>query len=202
MQEKAICNRLHISTNRGPSSFAILSLVWMWSVGICPRQRRRSWGGGANIVLPPPPPIISTTFIICNARICIKSTIRHYKTIKFYIKILLNIHKFKFCGALCTQSFIVTLRVRAENFTIFLTLAPPIRKMDRRPWSSVDGAYTPTHTHSHTHPTYRLTTHYFTVFPHIGTLLTSSPFFCSRIIFPPALYLLLDQLASLLLVFI
>ena len=37
MQEYAICNRLHVSTNRGPSSFAMLSSVWWWSVGVCPR---------------------------------------------------------------------------------------------------------------------------------------------------------------------
>ena len=37
MQEYAICNRLHVSTNRGPSSFAMLSLVSMSSFGLCPR---------------------------------------------------------------------------------------------------------------------------------------------------------------------
>ena len=30
-------NRLHVSTNRGPSSFAMLSSVWWWSFGVCPR---------------------------------------------------------------------------------------------------------------------------------------------------------------------
>ena len=81
--------------------------------------------GGKHIVLPsPPPPIISSTekFIICNARIGFKSTVRHYKTIKFNIKTLLNINSFSYA----------TLRKCAS----FLTLAPPpppIRKMDRRP---------------------------------------------------------------------
>ena len=60
---------------------------------------------------------------MCNARMCLKSTARHYKTIKFNIKILLNIHNLQFCGA-----------ERAENVEIFLTFAPSIRKMDRRPW--------------------------------------------------------------------
>ena len=50
-------------------------------------------------------------FIICNARICLKSTARHYKTIKFNIKILLNIHNLQFCGA--------------KNFENLLTFAPP-----------------------------------------------------------------------------
>ena len=43
--------------------------------------------GGKHIVLPPPPPI--TTWKIHNARIGLKSTVsvRHYKSIKFNIKI-------------------------------------------------------------------------------------------------------------------
>ena len=48
----------------------------------------------------------------------------HYKTLKFNIKIPLNIHNFHFCGA--HQSFILTLRAeRAENLGIFLTPPPP-----------------------------------------------------------------------------
>ena len=71
-------------------------------------------GGGQTyrFAPPPPPPIISTTwkFIICNAKICLKSTVRHYKTINFNIKILLNIHHLLICGALRAQIYIATLR--------------------------------------------------------------------------------------------
>ena len=57
----------------------------------------------------------------------LKSTARHYETIKFSIKILLNTHNVQFCGALCAQSFyMATLRAeRAENLGIVLTFAPP-----------------------------------------------------------------------------
>ena len=58
--------------------------------------------------------------------------VRDYKTIQFNIKILLNIHNFKFAPQ---KFYIATLRT--EIFKIILTLAlpppPHIRKMDRRP---------------------------------------------------------------------
>ena len=41
----------------------------------------------------------------CNARIGLKSIVRHYKTIKFYIKILLNIHNFQFACKILYCSF-------------------------------------------------------------------------------------------------
>ena len=126
------------------------------------RQRRRSWGGGGEGVgggggggegsSPPPPPhenigggggqtyrfcpppqsFRQLEKLICNARIGLKSTVMHYKTIKFNIKIPLNIHNVNFCGALRAQSFI--LQLLREKFGIFLTFAPPppIRIMDRR----------------------------------------------------------------------
>ena len=77
---------------------------------------------------PPPPPIILTTW---KSIICLKSTARHYETIKFNIKILSNIYNFQFCGALRAKFYIK----RAKNFELFLTFAPPppIRKTDRRP---------------------------------------------------------------------
>ena len=67
--------------------------------------------GGANISFCPP--IISTTWKIHNmyCKNRFKSIVRHYKTIKFYIKILLNIH----------------------NFQFFL-----LRKLDRHPWIQVE----------------------------------------------------------------
>ena len=51
----------------------------------------------------------------------------HYKTIKFNIKIPLNIQNFHFCGALRAKKLdIATLRAkRAEKFAIFLTSPPP-----------------------------------------------------------------------------
>ena len=52
--------------------------------------------GGKHIVLPP---IILTTWKLhnlCNAKIGLKSTVRHNKAIKFNIKILLNMHNFLF----------------------------------------------------------------------------------------------------------
>ena len=51
----------------------------------------------------------------------------HYKTIKFNIKIPLNIHNFHFCGALRAKSSI--LRICAQSAPIFLgifqILPPP-----------------------------------------------------------------------------
>ena len=36
-KSRQFCNRLHVSTNRGPSSLAMMSMVCWWSVRICPR---------------------------------------------------------------------------------------------------------------------------------------------------------------------
>ena len=56
----------------------------------------------------------------------------HYKTIKLNIKIPLNMQNFNFGGTLCVQSIILRLLLG-----IFLTFAPPIKKMDRSRWSSL-----------------------------------------------------------------
>ena len=82
-----------------------------------PPPPRENIGGQTYRFAPPPPNKQNKkkknrqleNFIICNARIGIKSTIRPYKTIKFYITILLNIHNFQFCGALHAQIFIMRL---------------------------------------------------------------------------------------------
>ena len=65
-------------------------------------QRRRSWGGGGkHIVLPP-------------------------ETIKFNLKILLNIHNFHSCGALWAQNLISQMcALSAPKILTFLTFAPP-----------------------------------------------------------------------------
>ena len=95
-------------------------------------QRRRSWGGGGGGVAPMKilgwqtyrlPPnffiFISTTWKICNARIDLISTVRHYNTIKFNIKILLNIIQFSILRrAPRAQFYIATLRAS-------LLLPPP-----------------------------------------------------------------------------
>ena len=47
----------------------------------------------------------------------------HYKTIKFNIKIPLNIQNFHFCGALCAKCLI--LRIARRNFLAFSNFAPP-----------------------------------------------------------------------------
>ena len=89
-------------------------------------------GGAKPFVLPPPPPI--EKLIICNARIGLKSTVMHYKTIKFNIKIPLNIHNFHFCGALRAKSLIFRIYTRSAPIfflAIFQIPPPPIRKMDR-----------------------------------------------------------------------
>ena len=95
------------------------------------------WGGGQTYRFAPPP-IISITWkcYISNAKIHIKSTILHYKTIKCYIKHTKTNTIFSFAAHLARKCYIATLR---ENFAIFLTLAstpppPPFRKTDRRPW--------------------------------------------------------------------
>ena len=45
----------------------------------------------------------------------LKNIVRHYKTIKFYIKTLLNIHNFQFCGELRAQNFILELCVQSAR---------------------------------------------------------------------------------------
>ena len=85
---------------------------------------------------------------ICNARIGLKkkSTVMHYKTIKFNIKTPLNTHNFHFCGVLRAKSLI--LRLCAPSAPIFFchfsNFAPSIRKMDRRhcppPWGFHESA--------------------------------------------------------------
>ena len=54
--------------------------------------------------------------MICNARIGLKIIVRHYKTIKFYIKTLLNIQNFML--QLCARSVPKILK-------FFLLLPPP-----------------------------------------------------------------------------
>ena len=62
----------------------------------------------------------------CNARIGLKSTVMHYKTIKFNIKIPQNIHNFHFCGALRAKSLILRLCAkRADFFWAVFTNPPP-----------------------------------------------------------------------------
>ena len=58
-----------------------------------------------------------------NARIGLNSTVRHYKT-KCNIKILPNIHNFRFCGALCAPSFILRLCAQSAPKNKILTFAP------------------------------------------------------------------------------
>ena len=54
----------------------------------------------------------------------------HYNTIKFNIKIPLNIHNFHFCGALRAKSFILRLCARSAPifFAIFQILPPQSEK--------------------------------------------------------------------------
>ena len=64
----------------------------------------------------------------------------HYKTIKFNIKIPLNIHKFHFCRALLREKLDIATFWHFSNFPP----PPPIRKMDRcrclpPPWRSMPG---------------------------------------------------------------
>ena len=68
-------------------------------------------GGGKHIVLPPPPNNFDN---FKNSKYVMQDRFRkklsgHYKTIKFNIKIQLNIHNFQFCGAPCAQNFILRL---------------------------------------------------------------------------------------------
>ena len=59
----------------------------------------------------------------------------HYKTIKFNIKISLNIHNFHICGALCAKSVILRLCARCapKVFAIFQILPPPHPKNGSTP---------------------------------------------------------------------
>ena len=63
--------------------------------------------GGANISFCPPNNFANLKKFISNARIGWKSTVIHYKTIKFNIKLILNIHNSQFFGALRAQSVIM-----------------------------------------------------------------------------------------------
>ena len=108
-------------------------------------QMRRSWEGsrprgqsppmkilGANISFcAPPPNNFDNLKNSCNARIGLKCTVRHYRTIKFNIKILLNIHHFQVCGAYRARK-VLHCNLKFWHFPYFPP--PPIRKMDRRPW--------------------------------------------------------------------
>ena len=67
------------------------------------------------------------------------------QTIKFNLKILLNIHNFQFCGALRAQNLISEMcALSAPKILTFLTFAPPplIRKTDRRPCLWYGAIYT------------------------------------------------------------
>ena len=121
----------------------------IWWIGVI--QRRRSWGAVAPTPLPPmkilgwkiyrfapPPPIISTTwkFMICrpNARISLKSTVSHYKTIKFNIKNSIKLVKFSILRAkFYNCDFTRGARRKFWHFP-YSCLPPPIQKMDPRPW--------------------------------------------------------------------
>ena len=70
--------------------------------------------------------------MLSNAIIGWKSTVIHYKTIKFNIKIILNIHN----SQIFAQTSILQICVQSapKNIDIFSNFCPPpIRKMDRRP---------------------------------------------------------------------
>ena len=89
--------------------------------------------GGQTSFCPPPNNFDNLKYVMQKY-----STDRHYKTIKLNTKILLNIHNFQFCGALCAQSFILRLCTQStqKNLKFSLLLPPPpppIRKMDQRP---------------------------------------------------------------------
>ena len=106
--------------------------------------KKHYWGGGGaackfenflTFCSPPPPnPEYGSTPLIlnnlkklCNGILGLQSTVRHYKTIKLNIKILLNIHNFQFLRRDPRAKFyIAILRAqRAENVEIFPSLAPP-----------------------------------------------------------------------------
>ena len=83
---------------------------------------------GVNILFCPPPKkkiyISTILFIKCNARIDLKGTVRHNKTIKFDIQTLLNIR---------AKCYIATLRKKKKLKFSLLLPPPPIRKIVRRP---------------------------------------------------------------------
>ena len=101
-------------------------------------------GGGQTYRFAPPPPnnFDNLKNSLCNARIGLKIIVWHYKTINFYIKTLLNIHHFQFCGVLRAQKlYTATLRAkleRAENVDIFLTFAPPPLQSEKWSWILTD----------------------------------------------------------------
>ena len=68
--------------------------------------------------------------ILKKKRIGCKSTVIHYKTIKFNIKIILNIHNSR---KLIHSKFANLRAKRAKNFVIFLTFAPPNPKNGSTP---------------------------------------------------------------------
>ena len=83
-------------------------------------------GGRGGGQFCPPPQIISTTSKInniYNARICLKSTARPWKNIKFNIKILLNMHARK----------VLYCEERADFFFFFFfLLLPPLPQSEKR----------------------------------------------------------------------
>ena len=89
-------------------------------------------GGGAGVAVAPPPMKILggkhrfelrqlEKLTICNAKIGLKSTIRHYKTIKFNIKALPNIHNFQFARKVLYCDFAQS----APKILTFSLLLPP-----------------------------------------------------------------------------
>ena len=58
----------------------------------------------------------------------------HYKTIKFNIKMPLNIHKFHFLRRGTRAKFDIAILRFYGTFQILPPPPPPIRKMDRRRW--------------------------------------------------------------------
>ena len=86
---------------------------------------------GANILFCPPDNFDNLKNALCNARKGLKITVRHYKTIEFNIKILLNTHNFQFSILYCNFAH----AQKIWNISYFCPLPLPIRKMDRRPWA-------------------------------------------------------------------
>ena len=80
--------------------------------------------------------VISLSFwrSVYTARIGLKSTVRHYKTTQFNIKILTKYTQFSILQKHAAKFYIVTLRAeRAEKNNQIAPPPPPIWKMDRRP---------------------------------------------------------------------
>ena len=133
--------RLQIMTNLS-NCYALLLFVKLFVLTSSPSSLCRGvdpggGGGGKHIVLPPAPNNLNKLekCIICIARIGLKCSERHYKSIKFKLKILLNIHNFQFCCALRAQHFILQIcaRIAPNILAFFSALAPPppppIRKL-------------------------------------------------------------------------